>query len=765
MTNEGLALSLISRFRPRLNIIAAELVIIISLGYGCTANSVRYFYVDPEGDDTWSGQLAAPNAAGTDGPFASLTRARDAVRDLKAAGAFTRPVTVMVRAGIYYLSEPLVLTPEDSGTPNRLITYQAYQDEKPVLSGGVPILDWTPYKGEIMQCSLPETTSSHPKFRQLFLDGKRQIRARSPNYDPDNPLYGGWTFIETPVDKPGVTAFRYEPGAFPRAWSDPSQGEINIFPWKCWNNDIIPINRVDRTSREITLNRPIIYHDTGEHPGLPQLPFMSLLAGNRFYVENLLEELDQPGEWCFDSKTSKVYFWPPSGALESGEVVVPVIKSLIELRGMPNEPIRNIKISGFTLSQTLADFPRVRKAHNYPNSGGHAILLENAEDCSVEDNFFDAVGGDAVRLEGYNARNRIVANEIAHAGANGICMSGSTEELFPSGVPNRPEELEWDRLVKERPKFIRNVISRNHIHHTGTIEKRGSGIYVFGANSVDNVISHNLIQHLPARGIMIQHGFGRNIVEYNQVSNVSLETADTGGINTLVWYVYEPDEDLAHGNVIRYNLVRDVIGAAAYTDASSRLGRSRNARERIFTPYFSWGIYLDWDPVDTTVYGNLVVGNVLGGIMMLRHARNNLIENNVFMNSSDSQIWYRSMSDGSYGNRFVRNIVYYSGTDADLIRIGEFPGERIAESDYNVFFHKEGNNLVIDLPDTPAADSFTRWRGLGYDLNSVIADPLFVDPENGDFRLRPESPAFELGFKPIEVSRIGLQDHTCPLHP
>ena len=763
--------------------------------YGCAGNSETYFYVATDGNDDWSGQLPAPNTGRTDGPFASLTRAQSAIRMLKATGQFTGPITVMVRGGTYYLSQALLLGTEDSGAPGQLITYKAYQGEKPVLSGGKQITDWTPYRGKIMQSSLPPMTGGQRQFRQLFFDGKRQIRARSPNYDPDNPLYGGWAFIEAPYEKDNLTGLRYESGTFPRRWANPSQGEINIFPWKCWNNDIIPIKQVDRKRRLITLQRPILYHDTGVHPGISAVsfygeggrkkvspgsskpkgppssapvPFMSLLAGNRFYVENLLEELDQPGEWYFDSEKGAVYFWPPSGSSNLNEVVIPESNGLIELRGSREEPVQHIKVSGFTLTQTLASFPRPKQPwsnHNYPNSGGHAILLENAEDCSIEDNFFNAVGGDAVRLQGYNARNRIVDNEIAYAGANGVCMVGSTEELYPSGVRGRPEELDWDRLVSERPKFIKNIISRNHIHHTGAIEKRGSGVYVFGTNSVDNVISHNLIHDIPQRGIMIQHGFGRNIVEYNEVRNVSLETSDTGGINTLVWYVYEADEDLAHGNIIRYNLVKDVIGAGAWDSAEVRLGRMRTSGERIFRPFFSWGIYLDWDPVDTTVYGNIVVGNVLGGIMMLRHARNNLIENNIFVDSSDSQMWYRSMSSGSYGNRFVRNIVYYSNPAADLIRIEKLPEKRIAESDYNLFFHVEGKSLVVDLPGVPPAESFDKWRELGYDTNSIIADPLFVDAANGDYSLKPESPAYGLGFKPIDVSRIGLHDHVCPLAP
>src|SRR3990167_5630163 len=86
-------------------------------------------YVATNGNDAWSGTLKEPNAARTDGPLASLARARDAIRALKAAGRFTAPVTVSVRGGTHFLTEPLVLTPQDSGTADRPITYRAYPSE------------------------------------------------------------------------------------------------------------------------------------------------------------------------------------------------------------------------------------------------------------------------------------------------------------------------------------------------------------------------------------------------------------------------------------------------------------------------------------------------------------------------------------------------------------------------------------------------------------------------------------------------------------
>jgi len=711
------------------------------------------FYVATDGDDGWSGTLAAPNDAGTDGPFATLNQAREAVRQLRAGQHRLTPITVMVRGGTYYLSEAVVFTAEDSGTADAPVTYAAYPGEQPVLSGARPLTNWQQYRGEILQCDLPEVRDGNWRFRQLFFDGRPQIRARFPNYEPNNPLYGGWAFIEEPISE---TAFRYAAGTFPRHWAKANQGEIFIFPGKCWDNDIIPIKDVDPDRRIITLQRPPYYHT-----------FLPLTAGNRFYVANLLEELDQPGEWCLDSETGTLYFWPPSGSLCSGQVTAPVARRLIELRGTEAAPIRHINIIGFTFTQTLSLFPQARQhppsdragddpvqTFNLPQSGGQAVYLENAEHCCIQDNYFQAVGGDAVRLQDYTAYNRVVGNTIAKAGGHGICLASTRGDDPPPSWQTDPGLL--SKLVSGRPRSVRNMISGNHIHHCGRIEKHGMGIYLYGINSVDNVISHNLIHHTPRMGIGLMHGFGRSFIEYNELHDMGLETCDVGALMIDRWFTYEPDDELSQGHVIRFNLARDVVGCGAYKERLMP-GGGTTAGGKIYTPYFSWGIYLDTSSKNTIVYGNIVIGNVLGGIMMLGDVCDNLIENNILSNSSYSQITYGSMSAAASGNRVVRNIVYYTDPDALLINIGTQPHPHaLAEADYNLFFPASGQTPTVNLPDVDPEDSFARWQQLGYDNHSLIADPLFVDPDSGDYRLQSGSPALKLGFRPIQFDKIGL---------
>ena len=121
-----------------------------------------HFYVSLDGDDGWSGGLAAPNAERTDGPFATLKRARDALRELKAP--LKGPRTVMVRGGKYFLDQPLVFDSSDRGNGQSPIIYRPYGNEKPILSGGRKLTGWKPYEGKIFWCRLPELERGAWKF-------------------------------------------------------------------------------------------------------------------------------------------------------------------------------------------------------------------------------------------------------------------------------------------------------------------------------------------------------------------------------------------------------------------------------------------------------------------------------------------------------------------------------------------------------------------------------------------------------------------------
>ncbi|MFA4045272.1 MAG: hypothetical protein HZRFUVUK_002082, partial [Candidatus Fervidibacterota bacterium] len=188
------------RRRKLLTIAGVVAVLVLSMKDVRCGNNAKevVLYVSPSGNDSWSGRLPSPNKKKTDGPFATLQRALNEIAKLKAqsAGMLTQPVTIMLRGGVYFLDEPVTITPEHSGNEKNMLIICAYKDEKPVLSGGRKIVGWrklsqselpselkaVAQKGlDVWAAQIPEVKEGKWFFRQLWVNGKRAIRARYPN--------------------------------------------------------------------------------------------------------------------------------------------------------------------------------------------------------------------------------------------------------------------------------------------------------------------------------------------------------------------------------------------------------------------------------------------------------------------------------------------------------------------------------------------------------------------------------------------------------
>ncbi|MCG2658917.1 MAG: right-handed parallel beta-helix repeat-containing protein [Kiritimatiellae bacterium] len=700
------------------------------------------FYVAPNGNDTNPGTVKAP--------FATLTRARDAIRELKKAAGekgLQHPVMVMVRGGKYYLNETLILSNEDSGMPNCPITWRAYLGEKPIISGGRVVFGWKVYKGNILQAEFPGIRDDDWKCRQLFFNGKRQPRARWPKCNPENPKSSDWLKMEGPAEEGSKTLFRYRHGAFRQSWKKPYQGEVNYYYYAQWSNSIVPIKRIDEENRIITLAY-IGYEFEGypwyveDHsPGL-----QTFLPDNRFCVENILEELDQPGEWCFDSEENMFYFWFPAGSIKDGEIVVPVLDCLVDLRNTSW-----LTISGFTFTETTdgdnlhhegTDGTGAMYARVGLRYVGDGLHLKNTEHCRIENNCFDSVGGNAIYLESSCSRNLLRHNEIRGAGASGICLAGS---------------------VLKHPIF--NEVSDNNIHHCGVLNKYSAGVFL--GMSDGNYISHNHIEHLPHHGInLADNPSGRNVVEFNEIRYVCEETIDNAAINC--WMERPPKNGERCGHIIRFNLIADCFHIEVVDGKAVDI-------------WHSFGIYLDNYTSNCLVYGNIIIHATFAGVMV-HGGKNNIIENNIFMDCrinfklqnciAEWRYWkLQGFDDFMTGNHFSHNVCYQSknicpqypdpNSELYLLSLHMWTDRVLARCDYNlVFWTGKGQYTVQqgnEVPEDQKIKSFDRWRALGYDEHSIIADPLFMDIEHGDYRLRPESPALTLGFQPIPFDRIGVR--------
>ncbi|MFC1738773.1 right-handed parallel beta-helix repeat-containing protein [Planctomycetota bacterium] len=667
-------------------------------------------YVSPSGNDSWAGNTI-------DKPFATIQRARDAIRSMKKRSGLTKPVIVYIRGGLYELSETIVFTLEDSGTRACPITYTAYKDEKPIISGGRSITGpWKNYKGKIKICDIPEVKEGKWNFRQLFLKGTRRLRARIPNE--------GYYKIATTDEDLGRDSIKYREADI-KKWHNINDVQIIFF--HSWNESILFISEVNEKDRMVTFSGPI-----GRRP---RSFFLSGEIGvNRYYIVNVLEGLGRPGEWYLDRHAGKLYYWPVDDGRLS-ELRAPVINQLVRLQGSFKEKkyVQHINIIGMTFSDAAYKLP-TEGIPTLPDVGDiyppSAITFEATRFCTFKDNCLRNVGTYALEVNGDG--NKIIGNEIYDTGSGGIITRSFGKE--------------------------RNEICYNHIHDCGKIFHSGVGINI---DDGGGLISHNLIHDISHSGIYARH-FGtdymqdvftqererRNqqqglIIEFNEIYDVVKVMNDGAGI-------FVRDSDI----IIRNNLIHDVYSHIY----SAALGRYNSGG----VP--GWGIYLGCETRNTKVENN-VVYKVVEGMHIWQGNKNNTIVNNIFVDSKVRQIRYENPSDHKHENiRFLRNIVSFSDIDAELFNINGEAGQSIGanlkrtaptESNYNVFFHSAGGELFVK--GIEGLDSYENWKKKGYEEHSIMSDPLFVDPDNDDYSLKSDSPALKMGFKPIDLSRVGLR--------
>ncbi len=347
------------------------------------------FYVSVDGDDRWSGTLPVANAQASDGPFATLARARDAVRGVKR-NAPNRDVVVLIRKGVYRLEKTVVFGLQDSGQGDRSVTYAAYPGESPVFSSGRPITGWKKVTADLR--GLPKKAAgklwvadvSH-RFFTLF-DAKGLLpRARSAGFIP---LQGGTKNV-----------LRFPRGRL-KNWPNLEDVEIVIRPHHAWIVNILPLASVDEKTRTARTAIDGTY-------ALNPLHFLK--DTESCWVENVLDELDEPGEWVLNTKARKLYLWPRGGDVPEG-VVAPALRELVRVEGAidktgpRDKPVRNLCFRGLTFthgdSYRLADDDAgIQHDWEMHDRDSALIRLRGTENCTIEHCRFAHSGGGAIRVD------------------------------------------------------------------------------------------------------------------------------------------------------------------------------------------------------------------------------------------------------------------------------------------------------------------------------------------------------------------------------
>lgn len=427
------------------------------------------------------------------------------------------------------------------------------------------------------------------------------------------------------------------------------------------------------------------------------------------------------------------------------------IEGTIDKEGPQDTPVRNLCFRGLTFMHgdrysIASDDAGLQHDWDMHDKANALVRLRGTENCVIQQCRFAHSGGGAIRVDLHGQQNTISGNLIEHVGGTGILLCGYG-----------PGTKDVNR---------KNLVYNNHIHHTGRIYSHSPGIMVW--QSGENRVANNLVHHTPYTGIIIsgcmtdffrrqgrelsrtirRHEVARlskqprledvrpylhthdNLIEYNEIHHAMEELGDGNAI-----YI----RGAGAGNVIRRNYIHHLVApmkmqAAIRTDGGQR---------------------------DTLISENLIYKCTSQGIIL---KLNNCCENNIVADViAPPRGYYLSVREGPLTDATIRQNIFYasSGTCTFIDELPPGKGRtsedrrgrtlakaRDADTDHNIYFCAANPQLGREMLEKQQRD--------GVDVHSQTVDPLFVDPVNGDFRFKPDSPALKMGIVPFDTSKVGL---------
>lgn len=668
------------------------MLLVISLGLGLSAAKAAPLdvYVAVDGKDNWSGGLASPSPDGKDGPVATLEAALAVARQARqGSAAAVDGIRIRVRGGTYFLARPVRIGPADSGAgATAPLTIEAYNGEKPIISGGRRITGWRKVEGKpgLWQAEIPEVRSGQWYFRQLFVNGERKQRARTPNQ--------GFYRIAGASPSGERARFAFKEGDIKKAWVE--AGDVEVVALLAWADLRMPIRAVDEAARVVTLS------------GAPQPSNKEDNA--RYYIENAAEAFDMPGEWYLDRKTGAVSYWAERGeTMDSADAIASALTELVRMEGNfdAGKPVHHVTLRGLTFCH--ADWSLERDGYADTQAAVAIrgdLFAAGVVDCGIEDCAFAHLGGYAIELGKGCQRDRVVGNTMFDLGGGGVRI-GETQ------ASQAPFEQNHGHTITD-----------NEIHHGGLVYPAAGGIFIL--QSGDNRVAYNHIHHLYYTAVSAGWTWGYqespchgNVIEFNHLHDLGQDRlADMGAVYTL---------GIQPGTVVRNNLIHDV-----------------NAWN-----YGGWGLYTDEGSTGIILENNVVYRCNHAGFHQ-HYGRENIFRNNVFAFNRENQLM-RSREEGHTSFLFTNNIVYFNSGNL----LGGNWGNDHYVMDRNLYFdcRSSADGRALNF----SGANLEQWRGRGHDLNSQVADPLFVDPVHDNFQLRQDSPALALGFKPINIALVGVR--------
>lgn len=674
------------------------------------------FHVAPGGSDEAAGSRARP--------FATLERARDAIRELKRAGKLPKDgLTVWLHGGDHIRTNTLELTAADSGSAETPIVWRAWRNDRVRLLGGRVVSDWTRVTDPAVLARLDESARPHvrqtdlrrlgitnfgtlksrgfgratvPAHGELFFNHRPMTLARWPNEGEFARIAG---YPAGQKDEHGgqlgaLTGGFFYSGDRPRRWRDTTELWVHGYWAYDWANSYEKVAVLDLERRFV---------QTAPPHGL-----YGFRKDQRFYFLNVLEELDQPGEWFLDHHTGLLYFWPPEHAANSQSPRRDeAVYSCLDQPLLRLTDVAHVQFQGLILEATR----------------GNAVEIRGGQSNRITGCLIRCIGNNGVVVSGGSGHG-VVACDVFDTGDGGVSLSGGDRQtLTPAG--HFVEDCHFQRQGRWSKCYVPAVLMEG----------------------VGQRAAHNLIHDHPHCAILF--GGNDHLIEFNEIHHIALETGDVGAIYTGRDYTYR-------GNRIRHNFIHHTGGVG--------MG--------------SMGVYMDDCVSGTEVFGNVFYK--VHWAMFIGGGRDHRVENNLFVDCDPavrmdgrgldrSPVWRNMVNDTMRRRLKAVPLALYRARYPDMQSLDRYYGPPEGPEIGGDAFGgvPPENNLVarnVCVGKWLEVGWHATFAHLRLENNLTNAAPSLLRPVNDsspptDFVLRADSPAWKLGFQRIPVEQIGLRPH------
>ncbi len=722
------------------------------------------YTVSPAGSDQ--------NPGTPEAPLQTLLGARNLVRQSiqSFASGQAEDITVRLTPGIHRLTETLVLGLEDGGEDRFQVTWEGSENGDTVLSSGVPLVGWKhcednladlpiELQGKVWMVDLPAGTEVNTLYGPNGIIPRAKGSAIQPlrmplpaaeddrpsRFGPDGPIARR---MHTDTDQ-GVCLhdqFGFAEGALKPA-ADLHEAEFLIIPAMQWTMNILPVGQVDFAQRIVKLARPCTYPI-----GIPYCA-----PEGSIWLENSLSVLS-PGHWVYHAKTARLYYCPESGTPEP-DLVAGSLVEYIRMEGETDPGKKDNPVKGIRLRNLTFTHSNRYRFHGLTGRGIQhdwemhdaatcMVRLRHAAQCAVEQCRFVEGGSGGVRLDLACRGNRVEGCEFSRLGGCGVVLCG----------------YGLSRHYLNR----NNEVVGNHLHDLGRTYWHCPGIFIW--QSGENLIADNHIHDLPYTGIVCS---GRTLYDREGKAECSRtidwdaveEQCGKGYVHNVWYYSGLPSwwmrEPLMHSrdNLIEYNRIHNVMQVMGDGDGIyiSGAGGGNVVRFNVVgpcpSPTMSEGIRCDDDQHHTILHGNLIFqqGGRATGITL--KGVNRVTNNIVALPLTTPVRGFLSLETGPLNGSMIQNNIFLaSAPDQRFVNDLRVHGQgrkarlRDTESDRNLYWC---------TTDPEAGKAYlAQARSFGTDIDSLADDPGFVDAENGDFRLKPDAVAKQIGFQELPLERM-----------